>query len=262
MNKSTEVTIHPIVLCKRSYSSHSFPHFVSQSNYVDYSRINDYDSDLIQPSDRIALLDSKMRKHDYSSTELFPPNHSTTTFKSNKNEYPLGKMDDVLSQSLDLTENIIGLYAIELWKYNETSGKLCNVDLNLSTDEEMGQLKSSLLIKHITEEADHNSTHCKSMAEVAFLRLVDSSRKDYLPPTPVEPGVGLPGILWSESSFSPRRVNRAKEISLQRGLNRFKSVRKIIGDVSSDDSDDLITWREVDTLASDPDQVWSNRITK
>lgn len=258
----TEATAHPILTYKHTNSSITYPHSVSQNTYVDYNRIKQYDSDILQASDRVALLDRKMSRHDYSSTDLFSPKHSTAIFKSNMNEYPLGKTDDVLSQSLALTENIIGLYAIELWKYNETSGKLCNIDLNLSTDEEMGQMKSSLLIKHITEEADHNSTHCKSKAEVAFLRLVDSSRKDYLPPTSVEPGVGLPGILWSESSTSPRRVNKVKEVPLQRGLIRLKSVRNIIGNVSSADSDDLITWREVDALASDPDQVWSNQIMK
>ncbi len=235
-------------------SSVCCPHFLAQTTHVDYNCINNYDPDIIFcQRDRIALLNTKMSQPGYSSTNQTI--HSPPAFKSKMNEFLLGKTDNVLSQSLALTENIIGLYAIELWKYDERCGKLFNIDLKCSTDEEEGQLRSSLIIKHITEEADHDSTHCKTMAENAFLRLVDSSRKDFLPPTPVEPGVGLPGVLWSESSFSSGKGNKANEIPLQRGLNRLKSVRNIIGDVSSGNSADLITWREVDALARDPDQV-------
>lgn len=106
---------------------------------------------------------------------------------------------NILTQSLALTDLIFGIYAIELWHYDDFSGKLINVNLG-SHDEETGCRGGSggLLLKRRTQETDPNSNYSSSEALDAFNKLTDPSRNDYIPVTPTDPGVGLPGVLWAE----------------------------------------------------------------
>lgn len=90
---------------------------------------------------------------------------------------------DILSQSLALADKIFGLYALEVWHYNEASGQLINVPLK-SQDEEAGQSGGGLYVKRMTQEADSENEYSNSKAMDAYGKLTDRSRKDYLGATP------------------------------------------------------------------------------
>lgn len=116
-------------------------------------------------------------------------------------EEPADISRDILSQSLALTDLIFGIYAIELWHYDDNSGKLVNVNLHgRHHDEETGKRSSGLLIKRKTQETDPGNAYATTDAVDAFTLLTDRSDKDFLAPRPTPAGVGIPGILWSESS--------------------------------------------------------------
>jgi hypothetical protein len=68
----------------------------------------------------------------------------------------------------------------------------------------------------------------------ALCRLTDTDHPQYLPPEPLAPGVGLPGILWNESDSSNpvRRQIRKKNV----------------------------VWRDVKFLSDDPDQADNPRL--
>ena len=111
--------------------------------------------------------------------------------------------------------------------------------------------------------------------------MIDASRKDYLPANPTDPGVGLSGVLWAESSGSahPGVLHLPKmglfrhddggggisssERNLNTSFRRRGSGMKMRGSVGGNlggsfrnvKSHGQLVWRNVDELAIDPDQV-------
>ena len=150
--------------------------------------------------------------------------------------------DDILSQSLAMTDLIFGIYAIELWHYDESSGKLSNVNLEPQEDEETGGGGDSggLLLKRKPQETDPDNDYSTSEALDAFNKLTDASHNGYIPVSSTDPGVGLPGALWAESS----------KVGSEGGMN-FNRAWGGIGQHGHD----TVLWRDVCELANDPDQV-------
>lgn len=177
---------------------------------------------------------------------------------------PQKKLEDViLSQSLALTDHIFGLYAFELWHYREATGTLVIVPLNDTADEESGKVYDGLYVKRIPQEVDPNNDYSSKEAITAFARLTERSRSDYIHPIPTGPGVGLPGVLWSETSNgantsgSARNLDRSQRSARslasqtnQRGGNNMSLVAAFTKGTC-----DSVAWRHVDALANDPDQV-------
>mmetsp|Transcript_2054 Transcript_2054/g.4301 ORF Transcript_2054/g.4301 Transcript_2054/m.4301 type:complete len:598 (+) Transcript_2054:26-1819(+) len=182
---------------------------------------------------------------------------------------PQKKLEDViLSQSLALTDHIFGLYAFELWHYREATGTLVIVPLNYSADEESGKVHDGLYVKRIPQEVDPNNDYSSKEAITAFAQLTDRSRSDYIHPIPTGPGVGLPGVLWSETSNgantggsamnldrSQRSARSLVSQTNQRGGNNMSLVAAFTKGTS-----DSVAWRHVDTLANDPDQPFDERL--
>mmetsp|Transcript_10513 Transcript_10513/g.18456 ORF Transcript_10513/g.18456 Transcript_10513/m.18456 type:complete len:302 (-) Transcript_10513:1235-2140(-) len=179
---------------------------------------------------------------------------------------------DVLSQSLAVTDHIFGIYAIELWVYDESTGKLANVGLG-SRDEEIGKRGAGLLLKRRTQEADPNNDYSTPEARVAFNKLTDASRKDFLPANTTDPGVGLPGVLWAEQSSSVTRAtamihNLPRNTRLatfgQSSQRHHNSERSLGGSRRGfhhhPNDDGGILWRNVVELANDPDQPYDERL--
>ena len=189
---------------------------------------------------------------------------------------------DILDHALSMTNLIFGIYAIELWHYDEASGKLFNVNLNGSKDEETGRKSSSsggLYIKRKPQEADPINDYATSEAQDAYNNLTDASRKGYLGATPTDPGVGLPGALWAESSSSlpaafgglgegmnnlgnrlAGGLHGTRQHGSERIIRRNSSSRNVSGGSTRglgfhSNSHDTVTWRDVGELANDPDQV-------
>lgn len=167
---------------------------------------------------------------------------------------------DILSQTVSsCTENICGLYGLEVWRYNKCSGKLVNMPITSEHDEEFGKRSSSsMLIRRVTQEADPDSPYYNSVARDAFERLTDSSRLDYMPPKLTTPGVGLAGTLWSEASTSStlkglRHGVHSLSTTVHHRIGLLQGVEPVL--MEEEVSSDHVVWREVDTLAQDPLQV-------
>ncbi|KAL7534353.1 hypothetical protein ACHAWF_007020 [Thalassiosira exigua] len=171
---------------------------------------------------------------------------------------------DVLSASLALTDLAFGIYAVELWRYDEATGKLVNVDLARGTaaDEEAGGGGGGgLRIKRRTQESDPTNDYSTPAARDAYERLTCPSRADFLPATSVDPGVGLPGALWAEEAHS-RLLGGAVRKNLLASVHHHGHVshRNVAGTggdhpAGYHGSHDGVSWRDVGELADDPDQV-------
>lgn len=154
--------------------------------------------------------------------------------------------DEILSHSLALTDHIFGIYAIELWCYDERNGKLVNKSLNL--DLEVGSGGCGLFIKRKTQDSDSLNSYSTEQAIDAYRNLTDPSRADFLRANDTDVGVGLPGVLWAEA-VSSKGMNHPGRTSV---MGSLASKRHI---VDSGNGCEGIIWRDVDELADDPDQV-------
>lgn len=144
-----------------------------------------------------------------ASSEALNNLNSVSDYDNNSND-PVANINGphILTQSLAVTNLIFGIYGIELWHYNEATGKLHNVNLNPQVvdggdDVETGRRSSfadskaanklsssGIFIKHKPQEADAENDYSTNNAIEAFESLTDTSRKDYEAASPVDPGVG------------------------------------------------------------------------
>lgn len=101
-------------------------------------------------------------------------------------------------------------------------------------------------------------------------RLTNASRDDFLPPIPLTPGEGLPGVLWAEvcgdtNSFVNRKwFGSHHSRSRSRGRSGLPDLAAIFsGDANSphpQHGSKQVVWREVNAIANDPDQPWNPRL--
>eukprot|EP00545_Synedropsis_sp_CCMP1620_P002554 CAMPEP_0119005940 /NCGR_PEP_ID=MMETSP1176-20130426/2019_1 /TAXON_ID=265551 /ORGANISM="Synedropsis recta cf, Strain CCMP1620" /LENGTH=501 /DNA_ID=CAMNT_0006957803 /DNA_START=40 /DNA_END=1541 /DNA_ORIENTATION=+ len=108
-----------------------------------------------------------------------------------------------------------GITVVELWVMNENKTRLFRPPRGYWLDP----------VRHQTMCATGFCDLC---------RLTNTEHPEYLPPVPLAPGVGLPGILWNESdSSNPMRGNNYKK---------------------------KVVWRDVKFLSEDPDQASNPRL--
>jgi hypothetical protein len=152
-------------------------------------------------------------------------------------------------------ENVFGLYGIEVWRFDNETGKLFNMAISQQSIES-GRSECGMYIKRIPQEADHKSPSYRPESRDAFERLANKSRIDYLAPESVVSGRGLAGALWSETSAS-RTLESFSNGTFSIGYTIQKGVGFLAGlqPVKSADTIDAITWREVGELVTDPNQV-------
>jgi len=154
---------------------------------------------------------------------------------------------DILTQTVAISmKSLYGIYAIELWCFNEETGKLENIAL--SNDIEGGTVEG-LLLKRVTQEADEiNRTYWNvDEAQESFNLLTDKSITGYVAPDPVSPGCGLPGVLWAE-------IGKYATTGINAGIH---AIGNAIGHSAVSNE---VHWREVDELANDPDQPYDERL--
>ena len=97
-------------------------------------------------------------------------------------------------------------------------------------------------------------------------RLTNPARQDFVPPAPLAPGEGLPGVLWAETgtttSLPPlSRSGSGVAGSVHRlpssSLHRQTSKGIIFPNAKPNFS---VVWRELKPIADDPDQPWNPRL--
>lgn len=152
------------------------------------------------------------------------------------------RSDGILTQSLATVDLIFGIYGIELWHYDEASGKLAIVNLDESQDEETGNSGvrngGGLLLKRKPQETDPDNNYSTPEALDAFNNLTNASQSGYISVGSTDPGVGLAGALWAE-------LGSGHDVGAN--LTRAWGVGHHVHDT--------IQWRDVCELADDPDQV-------
>jgi hypothetical protein len=109
-------------------------------------------------------------------------------------------------------------------------------------------------------------------------RLVDASREDYMTPAPCAPGVGLPGALWAQGQqgnpANSRRASTSVGDSFRQSVFSGRSPSIFAGGRGTPSGREVecstsfgvvvtpknVKWREVNSLAVDPDQPWNPRL--
>jgi len=260
-----------------SLLSHSNSHG-GGGNY--YSSMSHSSSSIGRMNRKPSVSSGMLRSVNSFSTILPPPELSILQQRQEMQaqQEPM----DILSQSIyACTSSIFGLYALEVWKFDKESGSLISIPI---LDVEVKKRCSGLFIKRITQEADYNSPNYNPSARDAFERLTDTTRLDYVSQGTTDPGVGIAGTLWSESHSNALAAVRESTnntlAAVQSGVQTLSykisdtlllphlSPRRTIrsfnpiahhGQENGQASHNII-WRDVDSLAEDPDQPYDERL--
>ena len=89
-------------------------------------------------------------------------------------------------------------------------------------------------------------------------RLTDSHRQDFIPPKPLAPGEGLPGVLWAETHVHPlTRSGSGGSVRVRHRRTTSNAASIIFPDAQPSFS---VVWREIKAIAEDPDQPWNPRL--
>jgi len=187
----------------------------------------------IRNSASTSSLKSSVTKPVSVATEVVEPAVQTNTISNDGG--------NILTQSLAMVDLIFGIYGIELWHYNEASGKLAIVNLNEEDDGETGISGSgSFLIKRQPQETDPNNDYATPEALDAYNKLTNVTQSGYIAVNETDPGVGLSGALWAESSGG--------------GSDTGANFNRAWGGIGHSGHESVV-WRDVGELADDPDQV-------
>mmetsp|Transcript_17366 Transcript_17366/g.28529 ORF Transcript_17366/g.28529 Transcript_17366/m.28529 type:complete len:566 (+) Transcript_17366:232-1929(+) len=177
------------------------------------------------------------------STSEVESEESTTYVPPPRPAFRTSSNDDILAKTLGMTDLIFAIYAVELWRYDEGTGKIFNVNLS-SDDEENGGGSGGLLLKRNPQETDIDNDYYTKEAEEAFYQLTDASKSNFIPAGSADPGVGLAGALWAESSGSALGGVHYRA---------WGEMSQLQGNIS-------LSWRDVCELAEDPDQPFDARL--
>ena len=191
----------------------------------------------IRNSASTSSLKSSVTKPVAVATEVVEPAVQTNTIGSNGG-------GNILTQSLAMVDLIFGIYGIELWHYNEATGKLAIVNLNEDDDGESagvsGSGSGSFLIKRQPQETDPDNDYATPEALEAYNKLTNVTQSGYIAMNETDPGVGLSGALWAESSGG--------------GSDAGANFNRAWGGIGHSGHESVV-WRDVQELADDPDQV-------
>lgn len=204
-----------------------------------------------------------------SSSVIIPPDISgqqqqqpaTMQMQQQMQQEPM----DILLQSIySCTANIFGLYGLEIWKFDKELGRLMSTPIIPPHALDVKQHRRSLFIKRITQEADYDSPCYNAAAREAFERLTETTRSDFVWKVATDPGVGVAGALWSEGNAN------ALSTVVQSGVQTFserifhmsqrRSIRDIHLNHENDQTSSRVLWRDINTLAEDPDQPYDERL--
>ena len=89
-------------------------------------------------------------------------------------------------------------------------------------------------------------------------RLTNPARQDFVPPAPLAPGEGLPGVLWAETTTHPIRSGSGGAGSRMRHRRTSSDAASIIFPDAKPSFN--VVWRELKPIAEDPDQPWNPRL--
>ena len=113
----------------------------------------------------------------------------------------------------------------------------------------------------------HRTVACTCQRPCELCRLTDARRPDGVAPTPLAPGEGLPGFLWSELANSSQRPASTRTAAVQSaaslplGFGSFTRKNSIANSFTAPRViPKHVTWRSIDSIANDPDQPWSPRL--
>ena len=262
---------------------------LSQSLTAASSSIRRSSSDVVgggyEPGELTRLMNNNNRQQQRRSTSIlsasfssFPSfNYNSITEEeeeeSKKNQHKTSNStpNDMYNTTLKAaTEHIFGLYAVEVWKFDDSIDLLKSIPLELNNveknddndDDNIGDEEennatiphNTLYIRRKPQESDERSPSFQLSAKEAYEQLTDPTHSDYLPKTETQPGIGLSGLLWSEAArLRNNNLSRMRKQLLRVSLDGEHSGDNIVIDTT-------LQWRNVDDLASDPDQTYDERL--
>ena len=201
---------------------------------------NNYSNISIAQQRRQSKLSASISSFQSSYNSIFEEEEESSNKEQQNND--TSTPNDMYNTTLKAaTEHIFGLYAVEVWRFDDSIDLLqsipleCSDDIDkLDIDEENPVAKAThhtLYIRRKPQEADEKSPSFQASAKEAYDQLTDTNSNDYLYQLETQPGIGLAGSLWSEATVMSRNNN----------LSRMrKQLRKVTIDHDDDEEHDNI----------------------
>jgi hypothetical protein len=270
-----------------SLLSHSSSYGGGAGNYY-YSSISHASSSNGRMNRKPSISSGMMLRSVNSSSLTLPPPELSILQQRPEMQTQQEPMDILLQSIHACTSNIFGLYALEVWKFDKESGSLISIPIMPPKALDVKRQSSGLFIKRITQEADYHSPNYNPSARDAFERLTDTTRLDYVSQETTDPGVGIAGALWSESNSNTLAAVREStnntlaavqsgvqtlsdkishtlhlphlpHLSPRRPIRGFNPIAHDICQENEQASNNIL-WRDIDSLAEDPDQPYDERL--
>jgi HPP family len=166
---------------------------------------------------------------------------------------------DLLHRTVqDACQFAYGIKMVEVWVWDASRSKLFRPEGGWWIDPYWHKL-------HGKENEENGTTTSRT-----FCQLVDASRRDYIAPPMLSPGVGIPGVLWSDLRFKDRKHKRKESgPGGSGGVLDANFLLQVLGNLSFNENrldqaapmaSKRIAWRDVKALADDPDQPRNHRL--
>lgn len=156
-----------------------------------------------------------------------------------------------------------GVALVELWVMNETRTKLFRPQSGWWVDPVYHSFVHNDPSAPSYGQDDATSTSSPQCEECQICRITCPDRPDYIPATPLSPGEGLPGVLWSEiRDGNTNAINDANVGSRRRSTPAIfvDPPTRLQRQQQPNADHKTIVWRQVAPLAADPDQPWKPRM--
>ena len=136
------------------------------------------------------------------------------------------------------------------------TGTLTSIPIKSPHIIDLQRQTTSLFTKRTLQEADYQSPTFDPAARDVFERLTDNTRLDYISKNATDAGLGVAGVLWSETS-TQSALARVSEGVQSIGSSIHRRVGLLAGLHPEVEDANAVLWRDIETLAEDPDQVSS-----
>lgn len=163
----------------------------------------------------------------------------------------------------DACQFAYGIKMVEVWVWDASRSKLFRPEGGWWIDPYWHKLHGKGGFDEHTETT--------TTATCTFCQLVDASRHDYITPPMLSPGVGIPGVLWSDLRHSDRKHKRRASGPGGGGSGGALDANfllQVFGNLSFNENrldqaalmNNRIAWRDVKALADDPHQPRNHRL--
>ncbi|CAB9501315.1 Transmembrane protein DDB [Seminavis robusta] len=152
-----------------------------------------------------------------------------------------------------------GTIYVEVWVWNEHKTRLFRPPGGWWLDPVFHQQQHARLEQNVDGQQTTSGTTTTELShreDCPLCQLTDPTLKTYVPALPLSIGEGLPGVLWAELEGAATSTSTERPSNSGASSRRRASIR----DLRVPPQERPLVWRQVQSIANDPDQPFNPRL--